>query len=128
MCSVDATCDQANDIEAARKNFMQHFLKPLQMERSGFVRKPNLQSPMFAALCRDAATADGWFFRGLFIKINNINHVAVAIGSLCSSSRGILIARGTNRVWKRKPPARHGGRTKEFVRGAKSNHTGTKLL
>jgi hypothetical protein len=57
-----------NDIEAARKNFMQHFLKPLQMERSGFRQKAepfNLQ--LFAALCRDAATADGWFFRGLIL-------------------------------------------------------------
>ena len=47
---------------------MQHFLKPLQMERSGFRQKAepfNLQ--LFAALCRDAATADDWFFRGLIL-------------------------------------------------------------
>jgi hypothetical protein len=52
------------------KNSLAHWskaLKPPQKERSGFRQKAeSFNFQRFAALCRDAATGDEWFCRGLY--------------------------------------------------------------
>jgi hypothetical protein len=49
-----------------KKHKEKNVLRPLQKERSGFWQKAELFNfKRFAALCRDAATADDQFYRSL---------------------------------------------------------------
>jgi hypothetical protein len=59
--------------EISRIGFSNQKSRPLQKWRSGFRQKAaffNFQD--FAAPCRDAATVDGWFCKGL--KSSIVNH------------------------------------------------------